>query len=106
MSLKAVSGSNLKDVLLTIRSETQPIPHHGDPSAIEDCWNEVFETIESLEKRIQEADAKLDTLWKSADSGRTSDRDPDGMPYSYTRFLDVLAEINALRKHLKGESSG
>lgn len=48
--LTTPSGTNLREILLTIKQETQPIDGHPDPGALEDCWNEVFEVIAGMEK--------------------------------------------------------
>ena len=58
--MKTVSGMDLKSVLETIMKETRPIEGHDDPGAISDCWNEVFETLDSdyLNKELDEAETK------------------------------------------------
>jgi len=38
----------IKELLETIKSETRPIEGHADPRAIEDCWREVFEEIDTV----------------------------------------------------------
>jgi hypothetical protein len=52
--MKTVSGMDLKEVLITIRNQTQPIDGHPDPKSIEDCWNEVSETFENQNKGVWE----------------------------------------------------
>lgn len=42
----------LKELLETIRRETQPIAGHTDPGAIEDCWRSVFEELEAVEHSV------------------------------------------------------
>ena len=44
------SGMKLRDVLSTLQRETRPIEGHTDPGSIQDCWNEVFETLDRLDK--------------------------------------------------------
>lgn len=51
--LTTPSGTNLREILLTIKQETQPIDGHPDPGALEDCWNEVFEVIAGMEKGVE-----------------------------------------------------
>jgi len=48
--METVSGMKLVDLLMTIQRETQPIDGHPDPKAINDCWNEVFETLNEHQK--------------------------------------------------------
>lgn len=48
--MKTVSGIDLKELLMTIKRETSPIDVRTDSNAIEDCWNEVFETIDLINK--------------------------------------------------------
>jgi hypothetical protein len=45
---------NLRQLLICLKRETQPIYIHCDPNAIDDCWNEVFKTIILLEEYKQE----------------------------------------------------
>ena len=44
-------------LLQTIKSETRPIEGHTDPNAIQDCWGEVFELLESEPE--QEAEQRI-----------------------------------------------
>ncbi len=49
----------LKELLETIRRETQPIAGHTDPGAIEDCWRSVFEELEAVEHGVHPTDGGL-----------------------------------------------
>lgn len=48
----------LKKLLETIRNETIPLPGHPDPGALQDCWDEVFELLESVERVSQPISSK------------------------------------------------
>ncbi len=51
--MKTVNGMDLRAVLETIHQETQPEDEHPDPGAIQDCWNEVFETLDALKASLK-----------------------------------------------------
>jgi len=59
--IKTPSGMKLVDILQTIRNETQPIDGHPDPGALDDCWNEVFETIQAVGVMLDELEAETGT---------------------------------------------
>lgn len=42
----------LRDILKTVHLHTQPCEGHIDPDSIEDCWNEVFDTLNTTEKQL------------------------------------------------------
>lgn len=42
-------------ILETIKGETRPNEGHTDPGAIEDCWNEVFEYLTDLNRKMDKA---------------------------------------------------
>ena len=50
--IETVSGMVLTEVLTTIKRETEPEPGHPDPNAVNDIWEEVFETVKILEKNL------------------------------------------------------
>ena len=52
--IKTVSGRDLRKMLRTIIEETVPLPGHTDPGAIQDRWDEVFETLDMLERELPE----------------------------------------------------
>lgn len=57
--LGAGSAKNLAEVL---RSETIPMQGHGDPNAIQDCWNSLEEELQAINERLNLANKKLTTL--------------------------------------------
>lgn len=48
--MKSENIETLKSVLVAIQNETQVIDSHPDPGALQDCWAEVWERIEAIEK--------------------------------------------------------
>lgn len=47
--METVNGMNLKEVLESIQNCTQPCNGHTDHPSIDDCWKEVFETVEKID---------------------------------------------------------
>lgn len=44
--------SNLIDLLHAIRNETQPVEGHADPGAIQDCWDEAMDQVQSVQSTL------------------------------------------------------
>src|SRR5215467_8020396 len=60
---------HLEDVLCSIKVCTQPVENHTDPKSIQDCWNEVEETIAAIKSRVKKD--IFDTWGKAMARGRS-----------------------------------
>ncbi len=63
------SAERLAEIL---RSETIPMQGHGDPNAIQDCWNSLEEELQAANERLNLANKKL-TILKNMIQNKATD---------------------------------